>query len=91
MRTNLTMSSKLTSASSIDRTMWMASSMSSSSSSSSDAKGACVEGWRWSSLSANDRKSASKGASWRAQTSSIRSVEPAAVGDDIHIVVDDGM
>ena len=69
MRTNLTMSSKLTSASSIDRTMWMASSMSSSSSSSSDAKGACVEGWRWSSSSANDRKSASKGASWRAQTS----------------------
>jgi hypothetical protein len=25
------------------------------------------------------------------RTSSIRSVEPAAVGDDIHVFVDDGM
>jgi len=88
---NSTMSSKLTSASSIDRTMWMASSMSSLSSSWSNAKGACVEGWRWSSSFASDRKSASKGAFWRAQTSSFRSIETAAVGDDIHVVVDDGM
>ena len=88
-------SNSTSSSSSIDMTKWMASSFSSSSSSSSDAMDACVDGWRWSRSSANDRKSAmraSKLASWRAQTSSSCSVvEPAAVGDDIHVVVVDGM
>ena len=85
------MSLNSTSAWTIDQTMWMALSVSSSSSLLSNAKDTCVDGWCWLSLSANDRKSASKGASWRAQTSLIRSVEQAAVGNDIHVVVDDGM
>ena len=91
------MSSNSTSASSIDRTMWMASSLSSFSLSSINAKDACIDGWRWSRSSANDRNSAmisSKVASWpwRAQTSSIRSVAlPAAVGNDIQVIVDDGI
>ena len=52
------MSSNSTSAASIDRMMLMASSLSSLSLSSSDAKDACVDGWRWSRSSANDQKSA---------------------------------